>query len=105
MIVIAIAAAAIMAAAVAVLFIAVVFSVRGQDRHGQLPHTAPGPIARSVRRLTGLRICQAGEIRLQTQPLSMRKASRRLPPADPNGSPSQLTNEPAGTQPGNRRSA
>jgi len=37
MIVIAVAAAAIMASAVAVLFIAVVFSVQGEDRHGQLP--------------------------------------------------------------------
>ena len=104
MIVIAVAAAAIMASAVAVLFIAVVFSVRGEDRHG-LRHQAPGPIARSVRRLTGLRVCQAGEIRLQTQPLSMQKASRRLPPANPTNSPPQLTNEPTSTQPGNRRSA
>ncbi len=104
MIVIAFAAAAIIASAVAVLFIAVVFSVQGEDHHGQLPHQARGPIARSVRRLTGLRVCQPGEARLQT-PLSMQKASRRLPPADPTNSPPQLTGQPAGTQPGNRRSA
>lgn len=104
MIVIAFATAAIMASAVAVLFIAVVFSVRGEDRHGQLPHQAPGPIARSVRRLTGLRVCQAGEVRLQT-PLSMQKASRRLPPTDPTNSPPQLICKPTSTQPGDRRSA
>ncbi len=46
MIVIAFAAAAIIASAVAVLLVLVVFSVLGEDRHGQLPHQAPGPIAR-----------------------------------------------------------
>jgi hypothetical protein len=104
MIVIAFAAAAIIASAVAVLFIAVVFSVQGEDRHGQLPHQARGPIARSVRRLTGLRVCQPGEARLQT-PLSMQKASREFPPTRPAHSPAQVIDELADTPSVDGRSA
>jgi hypothetical protein len=104
MIVIAFAAAAIIAPAVAVLFIAVVFSVQGEDHHGQLPHQARGPIARSVRRLTGLRVCQPGEARLLT-PLSMQKASRELPPTRPAHSPAQVIGQPTGTSASDGRSA
>lgn len=61
MIVIAFAAAAVMAFAVAAILTVVVVSVRGEDRRGELPHHAPTLIARAVRKLTGLRVCQPGE--------------------------------------------
>lgn len=76
-IVIAFAVSAVMASAVAVVLTAVVVSVHGEDRHGELPHQAPNLIARSVRRLTGPRICQPGESGLQQTPF-MQKASTRL---------------------------
>ncbi len=101
MIVIALAAAAIMASAVVVLLM-VVFSVQGEDRHGQLPRQAPGPIAQGVRKLTGLRVCQPGEARLQKTP-SMQKATRRDhlgAPADP----AQVTGQPPSARTGGRSS-
>jgi molybdate transport system ATP-binding protein len=64
---------------------------------GQLQLTIGEPTPASLRE-GSLRIFQAGEIRLPTQPLSMQKASRRLPPADPTNSPSQLVNRPTGTE-------
>jgi hypothetical protein len=60
-IIIAFAAAAVMASAVAVVFTVVAVSVHGEDRHGELPHHAPTLIARGVRRLTGLLVCQPGD--------------------------------------------
>lgn len=61
MIVIAFAATGVMASAVAVALIVVVVGVQGEDRRGELPHQALTPIARGVRRLTGLRVCQPYE--------------------------------------------
>lgn len=58
MIIIAFVTATVMASAVAVVFTVVAVSVHGEDRHGELPHHAPTLIARGVRRLTGLRVCQ-----------------------------------------------
>lgn len=104
MIVIAFTAAAILASAVAVLLVLVVVSVLGEDRHGQLPHQAPGPIAQAVRRLTGLRVCQPGQARLQKTP-PMQKETRRAHPEHPADSPAQVTGQPPSTQTGNRRSA
>lgn len=72
MIVIAFAVAAVMASAVAVVLTVVAVSVRGEDRHGELPHQAPTLIARGVRNLTGLRVCQAGETGLQQTPFTQK---------------------------------
>jgi hypothetical protein len=63
MIVIAFAAAAVMTVAVTAVLIAVVVSVKDEDRHGELPHHARTLIARCVRKLTGLRVCEPGEVR------------------------------------------
>ena len=81
MILIALAAAAVMAVGLAVVLIAVVVSVLGEDRHGQLPHHAPTLIGRCVRRLTGLRVCQTGEAVLQPR-TSRPKATSRVDRAD-----------------------
>ena len=104
MIVIAFAAVAAAASAAVAFFALVVFSVLGEDRHGQLPHQAPGLIARSVRRLTGLRVCQPGQARLTKTPFTQ-KASRPADPACPANSGVQAISQPPSTQTGNRRSA
>ena len=61
-------AAAVMTLAVPVILTIVVVSVRAEDRHGQLPSQAPGAVARSVRRLTGLRVGQAACSRVPASP-------------------------------------
>jgi hypothetical protein len=104
MIVIAFAAAAVMASVVAVTLIAVVVSVRGEDRRGELPHRAPTVIARGVRKLTGLRVCQAGEAGSHLAPFTQ-KATGRVHRAHPVTSPAQVIDQPSSTQTGNRRSA
>ena len=104
MILIALTAAAVTATAVAVVLITVVVSVRGEDRHGELPHHAPTLITRCVRRLTGLRICQPGETVLDQTPFRQ-KAASRVDRADPASSPPKVTGEPSSAEPGNRRSA
>ncbi len=100
MIVIALAAAAVMTAAVAVALIVVVVSVQGEDRHGELPHQAPTFVARGVRRLTGLRVCQLGEGRLPQTP-AMQKAAHRVHRAQAAISPAQVIDQPRRTQAGN----
>lgn len=104
MIVIAFAAVAFTALAVAVFFGLVVFSVRGEDRHGQLPHQAPGPIARGVRRLTGLRVCQPGQAQLQQTPFTQ-NATRPAHPVGSANSPSQVLDQPPSVQTGSGRCA
>lgn len=116
MIVIAFAAAAVMACAVAVVLAVVVVSVHGEDRRGELPHQAPTLIARGVRRLTGLRVCQPGQAGLQQTPF-MQKATGQVNRAQPATSPAQVTGQPPRAQtgavsdsshdaaPGSRRSA
>jgi len=99
MIVIAFAASAVMTTAVAVVLIVVVVSVQGEDRHGELPHDAPTLIARSVRRLIGLRVCQPGGVPLHPAPL-MHKATGRADRALSAISPGQVTDLPPRTQTG-----
>jgi hypothetical protein len=99
MIVIAYAAAAVMTLAVALVLIAVVVSVRGEDRHGELPHQAPSLVARSVRRLTGLRVCQPGEARLSESPF-MQKASHKVDRTHTGASPAQAIDQPHRAQTG-----
>src|SRR5579859_6642149 len=99
-ILIALAAAAVMALALAVVLIAVVVSVLGEDRHGDLPHHARTPIARCVRRLTGLRICQPGETVLKPPP-SRQKATGHAGPGGPGSSPAQAIDQPPAPQTGN----
>lgn len=65
MIVIAFAATGVMGSAIVAALLVVVVSVHGEDRRGELPHRALTPIARGVRRLTGLRVCQPYEARLK----------------------------------------
>lgn len=100
MIVIACAAAAVMASAVAVVLIVVVASVRGEDRHGELPHQAPTLIAQGVRRLTGLRVCQPGESRLSQKPF-MQKESRQVDRRHLAISPAQVIDQRPRTRTGN----
>lgn len=116
MIVIAFTAAAVIASAVAVVLAVVVVSVHGEDRHGELPHQAPTLIARGVRRLTGLRVCQPGQAGLRQTPL-VQKATGQVSQAQPAISPAQVTGQPPRAQAstvsdsgpdaatGNRRSA
>jgi hypothetical protein len=104
MILIALAAAAVMAFALAVVLIAVVVSVLGEDRHGQLPHRAPTLIARCVRRLTGLRVCHPGETVLEPPPFKQ-KATSRVDRGDPASSPPQVIERPSIAETGKRRSA
>lgn len=116
MIVIACTAAAVMVAAVAVVLTVVVVSVHGEDRRGELPHQAPSLIARGVRKLTGLRVCQPGQAGLEQAPF-MQKATGQANRAQPATAPAQATHQPPRTQTttvsdssrdaatGNRRSA
>jgi hypothetical protein len=103
-ILIALTAAAVMALALAVVLIAVVASVLGEDRHGDLPHHAPTAVSRCVRRLTGLRVCQSGEAVLEPPPFKQ-KATSRADRGDPASSPGQAIDQPPTPQTGNRRSA
>lgn len=104
MILIALTAAAVMAFALAAVLIAVVVSVLGEDRHGDLPHHAPTPISRCVRRLTGLRVCQSGEAVLEPPPFKQ-KATSRADRGDRASSPAQAIDQPPTAQAGNGRSA
>lgn len=104
MILIALTAAAVMASVAAVVLIAVVASVRGEDRHGQLPHHAPTRMARGVRRLTGLRVCQPSQTVLNQPPFKP-KVSSRVHRTRPANSPAQLIDEPSRAQTGDRSSA
>jgi hypothetical protein len=103
-ILIALAAAAVMVVALAVVLIAVVVSVLGEDRHGDLPHHAPTLIARCVRRLTGLRVCHPGETVLKPTPFKQ-KATGRVNRGDPASPPAQAIDQPPTARTGNRRSA
>lgn len=95
-IVIAFTAAAVMASAVAVVLTVVVVSVHGEDRHGELPHQPPTLIARGVRKLTGLRICQPGQAELQQTPF-MQKATGQVHRAQPATSPARVIGQPTRT--------
>ena len=57
MIIIAFTAAALMAG-LALSLVLIVISVHREDRRGELPHQAPTAMTRSVRSLTGLRVCR-----------------------------------------------
>jgi len=99
MIIIALLAVALLTVALVGGLALVVFCVRSEDRRGQLPHQAPTRITRTVRSLTGLRVCQPDHAYLRQRPMRD-NATRRSDCADMAGSPANLIGESASARAG-----
>ncbi len=99
MIIIVFLAAALLTLALAGGLALVVLCVRIEDRRGELPHQAPTRITRTVRSLTGLRVCPPDDAYLWQRPIR-HNAPRRANGAHLAGSQPQAIDGPARALPG-----
>ena len=99
MIIVALLAVALLTVALISALALVVFCVRSEDRRGELPHHAPTRITRSVRSLTGLRVCGPGRAYLCQRPMR-HNAPRRATCAHPAASRTHAIDDPASGRPG-----